>query len=246
MAKNALEISIKGNVAAGAQGLWDTFNQSIGKAGVRKLEQFATVNAARALQPDVRDAAPRDQGALAKSIRGRRSRITRPGAIVGPVAGKKGAWYAWFVVRGTRPHDMPKTSATRRAAMFFDGALHQRVKHPGMSPNNFVERAVAANIHKANEAYGGTVVLMLRDAAFRNKVLGLAAQYAGQTAAQWQSKPFGRHWKNADWVEPFHTAIRRPTTSNAEISATGRMRDQYMRQASGVLGVVPRMNRARG
>jgi hypothetical protein len=243
MAKTMIELEMQGNVREGAQALWDIFNESIGQKGIRKLESFATVNAARSLSPFVRAAAPRDQGLLAKSVRGRRSRLNKQGAIVGPVAGKKAAWYAWLVVRGTKAHRMPKLGATRRAAMWFGMQLHSVVMHPGARPNNFVDRAVEANIEKAKDAFGGTIVLMINDAAFRQKVLGFEAAYKNKKAAHWQSQPFGRHWKNADWLEPFHNAIRRPVRNASEIDAAGLLRDRYKARASGIGGVVPRMNR---
>lgn len=108
MAVNGLELEIQGNVRQQTEALQKVFLETLGWKGIRKLEQFATVNAARALAPYVRDAAPTDSKFLAKNVRGRRSRITRPGAIVGPVGGKKHAWYSWFVVKGTKPHTIPK------------------------------------------------------------------------------------------------------------------------------------------
>jgi hypothetical protein len=251
MARNALEVYIKGDVQKSAQALWDVFEGTLGQKGVRKLEQFATVNAARALAPAVRDAAPTDHGLMKKSVRGRRSRITRPGAIVGPVAGKKRAWYSWLVVRGTRPHSIPKRTATGRAALFFKGKLFQGVEHPGTKGNNFVDRAVEAHIEDGRDAFAATIVLMFQDQAFRHMVIGLDAQYKNKKAAQWQREPWGRHWKNADYVEPLIAATNakpangrnRSASQWAKISAAAKMSRAYKAEASGTLGVVPRMRK---
>ena len=161
MAKAAVEIELQGNVRAEAEALQKAFLNSLGWKGVRKLEQFATVNAARALAKPVREKAPTDLGGLAKSVRGRRSRITRPGAIVGPVAGKKYAWYAWFVVKGTKPHTIPRVTA---ANLFSDRKF---IEHPGTRGDNFVIEAVEANIQLAKDAMSKTIVLLLNDEAMR-------------------------------------------------------------------------------
>ena len=60
MAVNGLELEIQGDVRRQTEALQKVFLESLGWKGVRKLEQFATVNAARALAPYVRDAAPTD------------------------------------------------------------------------------------------------------------------------------------------------------------------------------------------
>lgn len=245
MPKSALEIRMQGKVRAEAQALQDTFLNTLGWKGVRKLEQFATVNAARALAKPVRDGAPKGSGLLAKSVRGRRSRITRPGAVVGPVMGKKHSWWAWFVVRGTKPHTIPKMtvgSVLRPNQRF--------IQHPGTRPDPFVDRAVMSNIGLGEDAFGATVVLLLNDEAKRNKVLGLEESYKNGTAAQWQSKPYMRHWKNADYIDPLWSGLKLPhdAPDRVKIIAAGRpIYDAYNRQrGSAAYGVVPRVKTLRG
>jgi hypothetical protein len=46
-----------------------------------------------------------------------------------------------------------------------------------------------------------TIVLLLNDTAKRNQVLGLEASYKNKTASRWQSEPWGRYWKDADYLE---------------------------------------------
>lgn len=238
MAKNALELTLQGDVRKQGEQLQKAFLNTLGWKGIRKLEQFATVNAARALQRDVRDAAPDGPtGLMGKSVRGRRSRITRPGAIVGPVAGKKGAWYAWFVVKGVKPHSLKGGVA---------GKLGPK-NHPGIPPNNFVIETVEANIQKATDAMAATIVLMLEDEAFRNMVVGLEVAYQGKKAAYWQSQKWGRHWKNADYMEGVASASsftgkNRTEADWARLRKAASVQNIYKRRASGIMGVVPKMN----
>ncbi len=243
MAKGLVEIQLQGNVRAEAEALQKVFLNSLGWRGVRKLEQFATVNAARALAKPVRAAAPKDLGGLAKSVRGRRSRITRPGAIVGPVASKKYAWYAWFAVKGTKPHTIPKVTAGN---MFSDRKF---IEHPGTRGNNFVIEAVEANIQLAKDAMAKTIVLLINDEAMRNKVLGLEIEYANGTAAKWQGDPALRQWNKPDFVGPLtplqaEGKRRREATDKVKAIATaGRL--ERLRSDAAVFGIRPNMSNLR-
>ena len=243
MAKSAVEIELQGNVRAEAKALQTAFLNTLGWRGVRKLEQFATVNAARALAPEVRKNAPNGSGNLAKSVRGRRSRITRPGAIVGPVAGKKYSWYAWFVVKGTRPHTIPKVTVGN---MFSDRKF---IEHPGTSGNNFVIDAVEANIQRAKDAMSATIVLLLNDEAKRNKVLGLEIEYANGTAAKWQGDPALRQWNKPDFVgplTPLQAEGKRRSDADNKIKAIARSgRVNQLRQDAQVFGISPNMSNLR-
>lgn len=213
MAINGLEVQIQGNVRKQTEALQKVFLETLGWKGIRKLEQFATVNAARALAPYVRAAAPEHSKLMAKVIRGRKSRLTKPGAIVGPVGGRKGAWYSWFVVKGVNPHRIPKLTAGQKAGAAINarldriGAGHSifgptpGFLHPGTRGDNFVVKATAANINKAEDAMAATIVLLLTDTAKREQVLGLEASYKNKTASRWQAEPWGRHWKDADYLE---------------------------------------------
>jgi len=202
MAKSALEIVIKGDVQREAQNLWDAFESTLGQKGVRKLEKFATVNAARALAPFVRDAAPSRHGLLKKSVRGRRSRLISTGAVVGPVGGKKHAWYGWWVVRGTKPHRIPKPGVAGRVTLLFGGQLHHSSDHPGSKTNNFVDRAIAAHLSAGQDAFGATIALIFASEAFRKKILGLEIEYANKSAARWQGDKTMKYWNRPDYVEP--------------------------------------------
>lgn len=243
MARGAVEIELQGNVRAEAEALQKVFLNSLGWRGVRKLEQFATVNAARALAPAVRQGAPRDLGGLAKSVRGRRSRITRPGAIVGPVAGKKHAWYAWFAVKGTKPHTIPKITA---ANLFSDRKF---IEHPGTRGSNFVIEAVEANIQVAKDAMAKTIVLLINDEAMRNKVLGLEIEYANGTAAKWQGDPALRQWNKPDFIGPLtplqsEGKRRREATDKVKAIATAGRLDRLRKDAA-VFGITPNMSNLR-
>lgn len=249
MARSLLELKIQGDVRREAKALQDVFLNTLGWNGIRKLEQFATVNAARAVQVPVKEAAPGGaRGRIGAYVRGRRSRILRPGAIVGPVAGKKAAWYAKFVVYGTKRHDIPKYNVG--SFLVFGGKVRTRVKHPGAKGNNFIGPTVDRNMLKVQEAFIGTIALFMRDEAMRNKVVGLELAYKGQTAAKWQQSEWGRHYKNADYLEPFHAAVREAPAGPAgqrspaqmnRISASAALRDGYMARASGTISAVPRM-----
>ena len=243
MAKAAVEIQLQGNVRAEAEALQKAFLNSLGWKGVRKLEQFATVNAARALAPEVRKKAPTDLGTMAKNVRGRRSRITRPGAIVGPVAGKKYSWYAWFVVKGTKPHTIPKVTAGN---LFSDRKF---IEHPGTRGNNFVIEAVEANIQKAKDAMSKTIVLLLNDEAMRAKVLGLEIEYANGTATKFQTESALRHWDKPDFVgplTPLQAEGKRRVEANDKIKRiASSARNQRLRQDAAVFGIRPNMSNLR-
>jgi hypothetical protein len=243
VAKGTVEIQLQGNVRAEAEALQKVFLNSLGWRGVRKLEQFATVNAARALAKPVRDKAPKDLGGLAKSVRGRRSRITRPGAIVGPVAGKKHAWYAWFAVKGTKPHTIPKVTA---ANLFSDRKF---IEHPGTRGNNFVIEAVEANIQLAKDAMAKTIVLLINDEAMRNKVLGLEIEYANGTATKFQSEQALRQWNKPDFIGPLTSlqaeGKRRNQASDKVKAIAADKRLAKFKQDVQVFGIKPNMSNLR-
>jgi len=243
VAKGLVEIELQGNVRAEAEALQKVFLNSLGWRGVRKLEQFATVNAARALAPYVRAKAPADTGQLAKSVRGRRSRITRPGAIVGPVAGKKQSWYAWFAVKGTKPHTIPKVTA---ANLFSDRKF---IEHPGTRGSNFVIEAVEANIQVAKDAMAKTIVLLINDEAMRAKVLGLEIEYANGTATKFQSEKALQQWNKPDFVGPLtplqSEAKRRNQVSDRVKAIASSARNNRLRADAAVFGISPNMSNLR-
>ena len=253
----ALELKLQGQIRQESEALQKAFLNTLGWKGVRKLEQFAVVNAARAYAPYVRAAAPKDIGGLAKSVRGRRSRYQRPGAIVGPTQGKKQAWYSRFVIYGTRPHTIPKTTAVGRsvgAALDRAGAGHSvflqgKIKHPGSRGNNFVFPAVESHYQKGADAFGATVVLLLNDEAKRAKVLGLEIEYANGTAAKWQGNPALKQWNKPDFVGPltplqaFGRSKQEASDKIKAISASARA--SSLRQDAKVFGIKPNMSNLR-
>lgn len=249
MAKSQLEIEIKGNIKEQTIAMAKALNMSLGDQGFKKLEQFATVNAARALAKPVRQNAPANTGNTAKAVRGRRSRINRPGAIVGPVQGKRGAWWSWFIVKGVRPHTIPKLTASDIRDVVIFGKERRVFEHPGVAGNDFVSQAVEANLNLAQDAFGATVIGLIDDAALRYKVMGWQVSYENGTAAQWQSKPYMRHWKNADYLEPIGQALKMPEgPDKVKAIAHGlKLKDAYNAQrGSAAVGVVPRVKRLRG
>jgi hypothetical protein len=241
---NAMELRLQGQIRSEAKGLQDAFLKTLGWQGVRKLEQFAVTNAARAWGKKggvVANAAPSDHGLLRKSIRGRRSRITRPGAIVGPMLGGKGAWWARFVIRGAKAHYIPKLTV---ASLYTQSSF---IDHPGVRANPFVDRAIESNYNIGADAFSATIVLLMTDEAKRNQVVGLEAKYKDQKAAYWQSQPWGRNWKNADYLEPFSATHYMPEGPERvrQIAAGLSLRQQYKSLSAGQAsyGVVKKYKR---
>lgn len=243
MAVNGLELEIQGDVRKQTEALQKTFLETLGWKGVRKLEQFATVNAARALAPYVRDAAPEDSKSLAKSVRGRRSKITRPGAVVGPVGGKRGAWYAWLVVKGTKPHTIPKITARN---LF---STTKVIEHPGTRGNNFIIQTVERKIKVGQDAMAKTIVLLMTDVAKRNKVLGLEIEYANGTATKFQSEQALRHWNKPDFIGPLTPlqaeGKRRREASDKVKAIAHTARVRQLRRDAAVFGISPNMSNLR-
>lgn len=247
MAVNGLELEIQGDVRKQTDALQKVLLETLGWKGIRKLEQFATVNAARALAPYVRAAAPTDSKALAKAVRGRKSRITRPGAIVGPVGGKRGTWYGWLVVKGTKAHRIPKLTGGQQAGQAVNrtldrlGAGHSifgptpGFLHPGTRGDNFVINTVAAKIQVGKDAMAATIVLLLNDTAKRNQVLGLEASYKNKTASRWQSEPWGRYWKDADYLETVLGSKKKGTRPKDTIVTTGTVDGALMKRT--IMGI---------
>jgi hypothetical protein len=247
VAVNGLELEIQGDVRKQTDALQKVFLETLGWKGIRKLEQFATVNAARAFAPHVRAAAPTDSKQLAKSVRGRKSKITKPGAVVGPVGGRKGAYYAWMVVKGTSAHRIPKLTGGQRAGAAANAALDRLgaghsifgptpgFLHPGVRGDNFVIETVAAKIQVGKDAMAATIVLLLNDTAKRNQVLGLEASYKNKTAARWQSEPWGRYWKDADYLETVFGSNQKGTRPRGTVVTKGTVDGALMKRT--IMGI---------
>jgi len=247
VAVNGLELEIQGDVRKQTDALQKVFLETLGWKGIRKLEQFATVNAARALAPYVRAAAPTDSKQMAKSVRGRKSKITKPGAVVGPVGGRKGAYYSWMVVKGTRAHRIPKLTSGQQAGQAVNAALDRLgaghsifgptpgFLHPGVRGDNFVIETVAAKIQVGKDAMAATIVLLLTDEAKRNQVLGLETSYKNKSAARWQSEPWGRYWKDADYLETVFGSNRKGTRPKGTVVTKGTVDGALMKRT--IMGI---------
>jgi hypothetical protein len=183
---NPLEITIQKEVVSEIQRLQKALGAAFSPRELNRMAQFATVNAAKAVQDEVRAAAPTNSGLMAKKVKARRSRITRPGAIVGPIQGKKGAWYSKFVIYGTKKHVIygnVGTAVTARDAVFhplklLSGAVVAKANHPGARADHFVTETAWRNIAQARDAYGATIARLITDEQFRGMVVGLQAKYA--------------------------------------------------------------------
>ena len=244
----SLELEMQGQIRGQAEQLQKAFLNTLGWKGVRKLEQFATVNAARAWAKSVRAEAPAKSGALAKTVRGRRSRYTRPGAVVGPTVGRKHAWWARFVIRGTKPHTIPTVTAGN---LFSDRRF---IQHPGTQGDPFVDRAIAKNYSVGANAFGATIVMLMTDEVKRAKVLGFEIEYANRTAAQWQGGGEARewisHWSDPDFIGPLTTTesyfrSRIGVGSDKIKAIAASQRHLQLRQDAKVFGIKPNMNNLR-
>lgn len=193
MPRSPLEITIQQDVVLREiKNLQDALGNAFHPRELDKMAQFATVNAARALQDSVRRESPDRSGFMDKQVKGRRSRLTRPGAIVGPVGGKKGAWYAKFVVYGTKAHRIYGSvggkadflgASINKPLKLLSGQTVNAVRHPGAQSNNFVVRASERNIDRATDAYVASMAKFMTDDHFRQKVVGLNAYYRSRYGA---------------------------------------------------------------
>jgi hypothetical protein len=193
MPRSPLEITIKEDVVLREiRNLQQALGNAFHPRELDKMAQFATVNAARALQDPVRRESPDRSGFMDKQVKGRRSRLTRPGAIVGPVGGKKGAWYAKFVVYGTKAHRIYGSvggkadflgASINKPLKLISGQTVNAVRHPGAQSNNFVVRAAERNIDRATDAYAASMAKFMTDDHFRQKVIGLQAYYRSRYGA---------------------------------------------------------------
>jgi len=169
-----------GNAEDQIDRLRDRLGKAFSPRELRKFEQFAAVNAAKSVVKYVAAASPVGDGkkpTMAKLVTGRRSRWTTSGprAIVGPRQGKKGAWYAPFVVYGTKPHKIP--AGKKFKVLGFRGITTQSVQHTGTAPNNFVVRAANAHSGIMLDAFALTITKFINDVHFARKVVGLEARY---------------------------------------------------------------------
>ena len=101
-----IQKAVQPEIARLRQALADGFNER----NLTRWEALATLNAARALDDAVTAAAPQGDsdsahpGFLKKQIKARRSKYNKPGAIIGPQRGTKKAFYADWIIFGTKPH----------------------------------------------------------------------------------------------------------------------------------------------
>ncbi len=129
----------------------------------RRLMSFATVNAARTYSKPIKALAPRGKsGNLAKGVKARAGRYSKPSAVVGPLfagrGSKKNPWYRWIVVKGTSGRRKTKRGI---------------VSVKAITPNKFVNRAVdnRTNEQKAVDAFHNTVEAFYNNTVFRGRIL---------------------------------------------------------------------------
>jgi len=193
MPRSPLEITIQQDVVLREiRNLQAALGDAFNPRELDKMAQFATVNAARSVQADVRHESPDRTGFMDKQVKARRSRLTRPGAIVGPVQGAAKAWYAKFVVHGTKPHRIYGGvggradfigAAINKPLKLVSGQTVAAVRHPGAKSNDFVQRAAERNIAKITDAYTASMAKFMTDDHFRQKVIGLQAYYRSRYGA---------------------------------------------------------------
>lgn len=193
MPRSPLEVVIKDDlVLREIANLRAALGSAFSPRELDKMAQFATVNAARAIQQDVKAESPDRTGFMDKQVKGRRSRLTRPGAIVGPVQGKSKAWYAKFVVYGTKPHRIYGGvgagadligAVINKPLKLLSGQTVAAVRHPGARSNDFVQRAAQRNADKIADAYTASMAKFMTDDHFRKKVVGLEAYYRSRYGA---------------------------------------------------------------
>jgi hypothetical protein len=79
---------------------------------------------------------------------------------------------------------------------------------------------VEKNIQQVQDAIGATIVMLINDEAKRNRVLGLQAEYAGQKAEGWKTKPWAQDYKNPDKMEKVNIGSNPRVRSGARPSGT--------------------------
>lgn len=92
-------------------------------------------------------------GALKASLKIKTS--SRGGIVKAVVAaGGKSAFWALWVERGTKPHEIkPKA----RKSLFFAGLMKEIVQHPGAKANPFMLNALTKNVQAALDAAGAYI-----------------------------------------------------------------------------------------
>lgn len=149
-------------------------DQLEGLSGVqarRKITRAIKADAQRILVPPIKAAAPTGGpgspwrktrgsrgGPMARKVTvrtapaGKRKSLNEVAAVtVGPRT-----WYANFVVRGTRAHEIRPRS---KRALHWDDQFASRVRHPGSKANPFPERAVSG---KADDLSRSLAAALLR------------------------------------------------------------------------------------
>lgn len=125
-----------------------------GKELERKTRNVLTRSVRAILVPPVRREAqkiakaktggkyPHPAGVLAKKVHAvqiKRRTGEMVAVSVGPKRGKNGAWWAGWVIRGTKPHVI---RARNGGSLFFNGSNISEVHHPGAKSDPFVKRGV--------------------------------------------------------------------------------------------------------
>ena len=160
-ANNSLVLQIKTDKAY--DNLMLGFYAADNPSGFKRMQSFATLNAARKMLQPMKQAAPTgttttNPGRLKKNVKARGVRFNRPGAVVGVKRGKNDAWYAWFVTAGRSGRRTTKRGLVSVQPVSGRPFVSDTVKRGGI-------------IDSAMEAYSATVEKFLNDGAFRNTIM---------------------------------------------------------------------------
>jgi len=124
----------------------------------RRIMQAAMRAGVRPLVLAARNAVPQKTGNMRKMIRGSVKRLPKQQAIRGRVVvrptkkQREKGWsadYSRHVIRGTRPHVIPK----KGTGVFFGGKWYGQVKHPGSKPQPFLDDVYQREQEAAIAAY---------------------------------------------------------------------------------------------
>lgn len=155
----SLDIKLDKNFRALELGFLEGANPS----AYKRLLSFAALNAARTMSKPIKDQAPKGKtGNLAKSVRVKSGRYSRPSAVVGPLFSSKGSpsrpFYRHFITNGISGVRQTKNGP-------------KAVKPVAANP--FVMRVANASSsqQRAIEAFYKTIEAFYNDEIFRGRIL---------------------------------------------------------------------------
>ena len=139
------------------------FLQGVSPSSYKRLLSFAALNAARTYAKPMKAAAPKGPtGNLARSVRAKAGRYSRPSGVVGPLYAGKGSgrnpFYRHFVTNGV--------SGIRRTKT---GSVQGRRVNARPFVMNVVEQS--SNQQRAIDAFYATIEAFYNNDVFRNRIL---------------------------------------------------------------------------